>query len=107
MTSSERVVTAVRYEVSRWKRLALERRQLTQHDAASDALEHCAEELEKRLDRLVHETDEMLLSPEEYGELYQICGQTARNWCRAGKLEHERVGKKILIPRNAQRRKAP
>ncbi len=86
--------------------MASERRQLTRHDAASDALEYCAEELEKRLDRLVDQVDEALLSPEEYGELYRVCGQTIRNWCRAGELEHERVGKKILIPRNAQRRKA-
>ncbi len=81
---------------------AAQRRKLSAHDPAADALEFVARDLTERARVLGDPT--ALRTVEEYAAEHHRSAQTIRNWIRAGELEARPNGRSWLIPASATRR---
>lgn len=82
---------------------AMQRRKLSAHDPAADALEYVARDLVERARVLSDPT--AMRSVEEYAAEHGVSAQTVRNWIRAGELEARETGRGFQIPSGATRRK--
>lgn len=87
---------------SSYKAEAAQRRKLSAHDQAADALEWVARDLVERARLLGDPT--ALRTVEEYAAEHGVSAQTVRNWIRAGELEARPKGRGWEIPAAAVRR---
>lgn len=92
----ERACAAYRQE-------AEQRRRLSKHDPAADALEYVAADLTQRARILSDPT--ALLTVEEYAGEQGVSAQTVRNWIRTGQLEARAEGRGWRIASGTTRRK--
>lgn len=97
------VFASMKGQAEAWRKKAAERRRLTTADAAADALDVCADELEESVHIL--ETESEWLTPEEFGAQFRprVSGQTVRNWIHRGELKAENGPKGYRIARRAAR----
>lgn len=82
---------------------AEQRRKLSPHDPAADALDYVARDLVERVRTLVNPA--AMRTIEQYAAEVGVSAQTVRNWIRAGELEARPRGRTWNIPAGAIRRK--
>lgn len=87
---------------SSYRQEAEQRRKLSKHDPAADALEYVAADLLERARVLADPTQ--LRTVEEYAAEHGVSAQTVRNWIHAGTLEARPEGRGWRIPAGAIRR---
>ncbi len=86
-----------------YRQEASQRRKLSPHDPAADALEYVARDLVERA-RIVGDPTSFR-SVEAYAAEQGVSAQTIRNWIHAGELEARPKGRGWEIPAGARRRK--
>lgn len=86
--------------ISSYRAEAAQRRKLSKHDPAADALEYAANDLELRIRVLTDPTAER--TPEEYAAEKGVSAQTVRNWINAGRLPARKVGRSFRIASSAE-----
>jgi hypothetical protein len=84
--------------------LEIERRKkISTADPVADGMAFAVSEFAESVRLLESESE--WLTPDQYGELHQVCGQTVRNWIARGELKAEPTAKGYKIPRSALRQR--
>jgi hypothetical protein len=77
------------------------RREVSEFDAAADALDYAARALFRKIEEV--DQDHEYLTPEQYADQERVTPQTVRNWIRKKELQAKTTSKGHLIPRRAKR----
>jgi hypothetical protein len=78
----------VRSVITGWRQDAERRRAFSKIDAAADAIEQCASELESELARALESN--RLVSVQAYARSHNVDPATVRRWCMRGQLAAEK-----------------